>query len=286
MSLERRIRRIYAQASKELTEKVDSFFAKFEELDKKKRELLDAGKITDAEYKTWRKNKLLHGEDYKALRDNITDRMKESNKIAAAYINRNVAGEYTKGYNRVGKAAQKQISGYSFAMINERTVKRLATDDSTLLPYKFVDGRRDVRWNTKKVNASILQGIIQGESSKTMAKRLMNVTSMNESSAIRNARTAFTSAANHGRQDGMKQLQDDGVIVEKEWLASVGDGRTREAHLELHHVSVPIDEPFENSIGQIMFPGDPYADPANVYNCRCSIATKIIGFREKGDNDG
>jgi hypothetical protein len=32
-----------------------------------------------------------------------------------------------------------------------------------------------------------------------------------------------------------------------------------------------------------MFPGDPDADPGNVYNCRCTMTTKIIGFmREDG----
>lgn len=285
MSLETRIKHIYAQAARELTTKVNSFFADFERLDKEKKALVEAGKLTEEAYKEWRKNKLLRGEDYIALRDNITARMLDANKIAASYINREMTGAYTKGFNRVGRDAEDVLTGYAFSIVNEATVKRLVTNGKTLLPYKIVDGRRDVRWNTKKVNAQILQGILQGESSKQMADRLMGVCDMNRASAVRNARTAFTSAANHGRQDAMKQLQDDGVIVEKEWLASVGDGRTRDAHLELHHVSVPVDEPFENEIGQIMFPGDPDADPANVYNCRCSIATKIIGFKRKKDND-
>lgn len=283
MSLETRIRRIYAQAARELAEKVNSFFADFERLDKAKKALVEEGRLSDDEYQLWRKNKLLRGADFVALRDNITDQMLDANKIAASYINREMVGAYTKGFNRVGRDAESVLRGYSFSLVNEATVKRLVTNKQTLLPYKIVDGRRDVRWNTKKVNAQILQGILQGESSKQMASRLMDVCDMNKASAVRNARTAFTSAANHGRQDAMKQLQDDGVIVEKEWLASVGDGRTRDAHLELHHVSVPIDQPFENEIGQIMFPGDPDADPANVYNCRCSIATKIIGFKEKGN---
>ena len=284
MSLESRIRKVYTRAEKELTEKVDSFFAKFEELDKKKLALVDAGKLTEKEYKTWRKNKLLMGAEYQALRDNIADKMLDANKIAASYINGELPGAYTKGFNRVGRDAERAVAGYSFSIVNEETIRRLSTNDKTLLPYKFVDGRKDTRWNTKKVNAEILQGILQGDSIPKIANRLMHVTEMNRESAVRNARTALTGASNHGRQDGMKQLQDDGVIVEKEWLATAGDGRTREAHMELHHVSVPVDEPFENSIGEIMFPGDPDADPANVYNCRCSIATRIVGFR--GKNNG
>lgn len=39
-----------------------------------------------------------------------------------------------------------------------------------------------------------------------------------------------------------------------------------------------MDKPFESELGDIMYPGDPSADPANVYNCRCTIAARVIGF--------
>ena len=45
-------------------------------------------------------------------------------------------------------------------------------------------------------------------------------------------------------------------------------------------MTVPIDKPFENSIGKIMFPGDPSADGANVYNCRCTLVSKVKGFKK------
>ena len=286
MSLESRIRKIYKQASEELTEKVDSFFADFEKKDAEMKALYEEGKITKHRWIAWRENQLMVGKKWTDLRDSIAQRMLEANKIASAYINRELVPSYTKGFNDVGEEAEKAIEGYSFTMINEDAVKRLITNKKTNLPYKYVDGKKDTRWNTQKVNSAILQGIIQGESSKQMAKRLsQSIPEMNKASAIRNARTAFTSAVNHGRLDGMKQLQDDGVICEKEWFASTGDGRTRKAHLELHHARVPIDEPFINSLGQIMFPGDPEAEPANVYNCRCSIATRIIGFKKRSKQE-
>jgi uncharacterized protein with gpF-like domain len=101
---------------------------------------------------------------------------------------------------------------------------------------------------------------------------------MDKKSAIRNARTMTTAAENKGRQDSFKKAQDDGVIMGREWVAT-SDDRTREWHSELDGVIVGVDEPWENEYGEIMYPGDPDADPANVYNCRCSIRAHVVGFK-------
>jgi hypothetical protein len=59
------------------------------------------------------------------------------------------------------------------------------------------------------------------------------------------------------------------------------DARTREAHRLLDGQEQEIDDPFESELGEIMFPGDPDADPANVYNCRCSLTYKVVGFGDR-----
>lgn len=286
--LSKRISKIYKEAQEELTEKVNSFFANFEKLDKQKKALVDAKKLSEKEYKEWRKNKLLMGEKYMDLRDTMADRMLHANEIAASYMNGELPAVYAHNFNQIGKDVQRQVKGFSFDLVNENAVRNLSTKNKTLLPYKIVDGRRDVRWNTKRVNSALLQGILQGEGSDKIAQRLMNVTEMNKESAIRNARTALTAAQNKGRNDAMDDLAEKGFDLRKEWVATTGDGRTREAHLELHGVQVKVDEPFENSIGRIMYPGDPNADPANTYNCRCSIRTIVVGITKsiKGVNEG
>lgn len=277
-----RLHKIYEQASEELTEKVNSFFAKFEELDKKNLALVKAGKMTEQEYKTWRRNKILTSEQYMDLRDTMADRMLDANKIAARYINGELPAVYAHNYNDLVGDVESKLKGFSFDLVDERTIRTLSTANKTLLPYKFVDGHKDVRWNTQRVNSQVLQGILQGEDANQIASRLMNVTKMNEESALRNARTAVTSAQNKGRQDAMTDLvEDGGVIMEKEWIATKDD-RTRDAHTELDRACVPYNEPFENEIGQIMYPGDPNADPANTYNCRCTIAEVLKGFVKRG----
>jgi len=59
------------------------------------------------------------------------------------------------------------------------------------------------------------------------------------------------------------------------------DNRTRQAHALLNGQLADPDEPFHSELGDIMYPGDPDADPANVYNCRCTLGSEIIGFKKK-----
>lgn len=279
--LNKRLKTIYSRANRELTEKVNSFFRAFEDADKKHRALVEEGKLSEKEYQKWRINTLMTGERYKQMQKDVADTLLNVNKVAASYINAEMPGVYASNFNRVGKDVSKQVPGYSFDLVSAQTVRKLASEDKTLLPYKYVDGRKDERWNTKKVNGEILQGIIQGESIPKIAKRLGNVTKMNKESAIRNARTAITGAQNSGRFDGMKQLEDDGVILKKEWVAAV-DSHTREAHLELNGQQVDIDEPFVVDGKEIMFPGDPDCPyPELVYNCRCTMRTVVVGFKPR-----
>lgn len=281
----KRLNGIYKQASEELAEKVNSFFADFERLDKQKIKLVESGKMSEHEYEEWRKNKLLMGKKYEDLRDTMVERMTKADEIATAYMNGELPAVYAHNFNQVGKDAEAIVKGYSFDLVNEDAVRKLSTSDKTLLPYKIIDGRRTERWHTKRVNSAILQGILQGEGSKKIAQRLMETAEMGKVSAMRNARTALTGAQNKGREDAMGRLAKAGLPIRKKWMASTGDGRTRPAHLELHEVSVPWDKPFENAIGQIMYPGDPNAHPSNTYNCRCSIITDFSEVLEEQEEE-
>lgn len=282
--MEQHLSAIYSRAEKELQEKAEAYFKRFEELDAKKRALVDAGKMTEQEYKTWRQNKIMTGRHWTAMKEQAAQELLQANRTAQEYINGRLPGVYSLNYNSTGEAIEGAVSGYSFELVDASTVKNLATSDKTLLPYKYVDGKKDVRWNTAKVNSEVLQGIVQGESIPNIAKRLQNVTEMNRASAIRNARTTVTSAENKGRMDSLHAAAEKGVITHKIWLAAI-DARTREAHRLLDGQEQDIDDPFESELGDIMFPGDPDADPANVYNCRCTLTYKVVGFGNRSVAD-
>ena len=276
--MEKRLSAIYSRADKEITKKYNDLLQKISIQDRKKRELVELGKLSEDEYKKWRKKKLLYEKQAKERANEIAAELSRVNEMAMAYVNGELPEIYGLNYNAIEKTIE-EIGGYSFTLVDADTVRNLALSDETLLPYKYIDGNKDIRWNTKKVNAEILQGILQGESIPDIAKRLSNVTEMNKTAAIRNARTSVTSAECKGRQDSYIRATNDGIILKREWIAT-NDGRTRHSHRLLDGQIAEVDKPFKSELGDIMYPGDPEADPSNVYNCRCTIAAKVMGFKK------
>lgn len=276
--MERRLSAIYSRAEKEIQKTADEYFSKFAKQDEAKRKLLEQGKITEEEYTKWRKGKVMYGKRFTEMKEQCAKQLLNVNQTAIAYVNGELPEVYALNYNAL-ESAVDGVGGYSFTLVDTDTVRNLAVTDTSLLPYKEIDPAKDIPWNMKKINAETLQGILQGESMDKIAKRMMNVQEMNKTQAIRSARTIVTGAENKGRQDSYKRAEEDGIVVKREWI-STNDSRTRHWHAELDGVEVDIDEPWVNEFGEIMFPGDPSADPANTYNCRCSMAAKVIGFKK------
>jgi uncharacterized protein with gpF-like domain len=77
--------------------------------------------------------------------------------------------------------------------------------------------------------------------------------------------------------DMLHDAEDKGVKTQKGWLAT-NDDRTRDSHAELNGVFVDIDDEFDNGLE---YPGDPNGDPSEVYNCRCTLVYKVVGFERK-----
>ena len=276
--MEKRLSAIYSDALTGIQKKADEYFSKFEEADKKKRDLLDKGKITESEYKQWRKNKIMYSKRFTELKEEISKQLLNVNQTAVAYINGQLPEVYALNYNAL-KSDLEDIKGYSFTLTDAQTVKNLAQADKSLLPYKEIDPTKDIPWNMKKINGEVLQGIVQGESVSDIAKRLRNVEEMNKVAAISSARTIVTGAENKGRQDSYQRAADDGIIMEKQWMAAI-DSRTRHVHALLNGQRVDVNKPFYSELGKIMYPGDPSAHPSNVYNCRCTMVSRVMGFRK------
>jgi hypothetical protein len=223
----------------------------------------------------------MYGKRFTEMKEQCAKQLLNVNQTALAYVNGELPEVYALNYNAFAGSVNG-VGGYSFTLVDADTVRNLATTDTSLLPYKQLDPSKDIPWNMKKINAETLQGILQGESMDKIAKRLRNVQEMNKTQAIRSARTIVTGAENKGRQDSYARAEADGIVLQKEWISSDQPGRTRDWHMPgaFEKLIVDQDKPFENEMGKIMFPGDPSAHPSNVYNCRCTMAAVVKGFKK------
>jgi len=185
----------------------------------------------------------------------------------------------TEAERRERNKAFTEEESITFNMLNEETIEALRRGDISF-PYeemqrKVVNIPKDERWNMKQITSKLMQGILQGDSIPKISKSLYSVVGNNKVSATRTARTLTTQAENRGRIDSFKNLDGQGVVQEKVWIATP-DSRTRKSHLDVDSESVAINDTFSNGLE---YPADPNGDPAEVYNCRCSMRTEIIGFR-------
>lgn len=278
--LEKEIHGIYAQANKELQEKMTEYFRKFKKRDEEKQKQLENGEITAEEYKRWRMGQMATGSRWKSMCDVIAKDMHNSNAIARSVTQGHMAEIYAINHNwTTYDIENKAMLNTNYAMYNSDVVENLLKENPDILPLlRDSDGNvvreKDIAWNKKVINAVMLQGILQGESIDKMAKRFEEVGVRNEKAAVRYARTATTGAENAGRIDGYRRAQKLGIHVIKVWLATL-DGRTRDSHRALDGEEQEVEKEFSNGC---MHPGDPNCpDPSEVWNCRCTLITKVDG---------
>lgn len=291
--LESKIYTTYKQAEKEVQDKwkayLDSVDEDAKEIKKKLVEVTKKGNPADivkyrSKLASLYKSRTFQNQQFHNLLQEIALQYQHSAETATSIINGKLPKVYSVNYNYMGQQIIPQIKSLTdidiiFNLVDTQTIRNLLFDDSTLLPLLEINGKKYRRWVTSKINSEVLNGIIQGESMDKIANRLQSVTAMTAKAAIRNARTAVTSAENKGRLDSMVELEKHGAILEKQWLAT-SDSRTRDWHRELNGKTAEINEAFENAMGEIRYPGDPQARPSNVYNCRCTLLTNVKGFRQ------
>lgn len=273
-----RIKEIYAEAERDITRKMNEFTQKFEKRDAQYRADVAAGKIAQADYDAWRRGQVFQGEQWKAAKREMTAQIRRANQTAAGIVNGERRAVFQKNANYAAYQIERRTKGaVNFSLYDSATVTRLLKEDKKLLPEYKINEVKDYKWNNSKVNNAVTQSIIQGESFEDLTKRLTHsLEAGNRSTMMTFARTAMTGAQNAGRIEAMHDAEDMGIKVQKRWIATL-DSRTRDTHAELDGQVVDVDEPFTVDGMEIMFPGDPNADPALVYNCRCTLGYEYPG---------
>lgn len=268
-NLEKKIHKIYSQANKDMIQKQKSTMAEYERLHKEFAAQYQAGQLSK---KTWNKflNEYVMTERwfYETI-ETLSKNAVETANVASALINSESINVFAENYNWSTFWIEKTTHvNTMFTLVDSGVVRRMIKDNPQLLPQTTINQAKTYMWNARKFQSAITQGILQGEPLTDIAKRISDVTGMNERAAYRNARTAMTAAQNGGRLEGYERAANMGIAGKKRWMATL-DSHTRDSHVLLDGEAVEYNETFSNGL---MYPGDPDTDdPAEVYNCRCTM---------------
>ena len=289
-ALKRKITKEYKQAYKEVAKKGEDFLAAHKDRDAKYRQMVESGDMSKADYAAWLRGQVFQGKQWEARKKQMADTLYSADQAALQMTNKARFNVFAANANYTCKQINKDIgANVSFHLYDAHTVQRLVKDNPDILPPRSIGKDKAYRWYNQRMNNAVTQGIIQGESIADIALRIGRETGESELSAmLRNARTGFTGAQNAGRIEGLHQAEELGIRVQKQWMATL-DNRTRDTHADLDGQVVDVDEPFITSAGnEIMYPGDPDADPSEVWNCRCTLVYVYPGYEndmERRDNE-
>ena len=273
------LHKVYSDAQAELTAKWNTYMERGQtRLERLYSDYISAPADNKAEalqrYQDALQSYTLRNEWYQQMVTETAYRLAHVNEIAIAYINGKIPAIYATNFNYIDPML-KNI-GISWTIRDENMIKNLMM---STLPQKKLDMVKDMTWNTRQINSSVLQGVLQGESITKIAKRLLPIVNNNEAASVRTARTMVTGAENRGRQDRYEDYESQGVVMMKVWIATP-DGRTRDWHISMDGQEVPVNEMFIDGHGnELEYPGDDGAEPETVYNCRCSMRSHLIGIR-------
>lgn len=282
-SLEKKLKKMYRQASQNAEEKFTTYMESFRKKDDKHRMDVETGKWTQKQYDDWRKNQLLYADTLQSIKETIADDLQNTDKMAIQMVREHQKDVYALNHN-YGTYEVEHGAGVDtqYTLYDHDTVERLMRDDPKLLPppskkrQAEIDAR-DKKWNMDKLTSCFTASIVSGDSIPMMAKRISSVADMDRNSAIRNARTMTTGAENSGRIDSYLRAKAMGIDMKEEWVATL-DGRTRHSHRNMDGEKIAVGEKFSNGL---RFPGDPDGAPDEVDNCRCTIEAHLTGIDSK-----
>lgn len=265
----------YQQAQADAQEALSRFLKRFEKEDERQREKVKAGELSEADYKAWRKGKILRSRQLSSTLDQVSQAMTEANQVAMAALGGKLPEVYAENANYAAFSICKDTgAAVAFDLVDPDTVGHMLTAGAALLP--AVDVAKDVAWNRKLVSSQLTQGVLLGESIPKIARRVQNVTGSNIATAMRTARTAVTGAECAGRMNSYERAKGMGIKLKKEWVSTL-DNRTRHSHRQLDGERIDNDEKAKFSNG-CRYPGDPTARYAEICNCRCTVIAAVEGF--------
>lgn len=290
--IESELQKEYEKAAREIRDKLDDYFQRFQYKDEVWRKWVYDGERTEEEYIAWRNSQMAAGKRWEKMKDTLADDLMHTNDIAQGIVSGHMPGIFSlNGNYSLYKAEHDAGIDTGLTLYNRDAVNRILRDNPELfLPpgktlSKKIEEGTVKRWEKQQIQSKMLQSIMQGKSIPNMARDIAEKTTGSEfKAAVRNARTMSTNAQNAGRYDAYNRLTKAGVQITLEWSATL-DNRTRHSHRMMHGQRRNVGEPFEVDGVKIMYPAQTgkFMSVSSVpqemlWNCRCTLLAWVKGF--------
>lgn len=213
--LRRRILRVYGTARREMQKQLTEFLAKYKALDERKRAQLDAGEITEDDYRIWLQNQVFQSDLMHAKLDGITQTCTTAQETAYKLARDEQYNIFSFGANWAFYELE-QAAGVTFGLTlyNTEAVKLLLKENPRMVPNKRIKSESNRTYDARVFNRYVMQGIVQGKSVHDIAVQAVNGMADTEIHwAMNNAITALTSAQNAGALQQMRNARDLGIEV-------------------------------------------------------------------------
>ena len=260
----------YYQASWKAEKKLNEYFEKFEEKDKKMLERLEAGEIEKKDYEQWRTSQIMAGKRWQILSEQLAEDYYEADVKASKMIKDKVPDVLAENVNFSNYVLEKTLGeDLGFTLYDRNTViSTLANDPMEIFTPKFLSKARNVKSQVTQIHHATVQSILMGTSSRDLGKEIAKILGNKDFKASMSyARTVLGEAQNRGRYESQLYAKSLGIECYRWWMA-VLDSRTRHSHALLDGEKEDEDGTFSNGL---RYPNDTSTgDPGEYINCRCT----------------
>ena len=302
--IEQRLKVEYAQAQREIAQKVEDYYRRYEIKLQTWQKWVAEGKKTKAEFQQWKIGQLAIGKRWEDLRDQLAHDLYNTNQIAHSIARGYMPDVYALNHNYATFECEAG-SGVdtSYTLYSREAVENIFRDNPQMLPdpgkrvsQEIAEGKA-IRWNNRHLQSVMMQALLQGNNISDIATRLANaVGDSDRKAAIRNARTMATGTQNRARRDAYTRAKNKGIDVKVMWLATL-DMRTRHSHRQMDKMQTDVDKPFvleDEVMGHvsIMYPGQPKPGGETkfpqemIWNCRCTLRAVVAGLERRSGTSG
>ena len=191
---------------------------------------------------------------------------------------------YLQGYYMMGWALETAtLSKLAYSAVPAATITAMINNPITGLTLndRLNKNRADIVY---RIQQEITQGLVQGESYGTMAKRLKTSLEGDVNKALRIVRTEAHRVNESAKLDSAVHANKNGIIMLKSWKNRM-DERSRPSHKAANGQTVAVEKDFKVGSARGSAPGQLSGGAKENVNCACVVTYEIKTVKKPDAKD-